>query len=338
MEGIFVLSLASKRLIIIVSTILVLSLTVGVWFVTSNHSTEPNQGKVFVMYAGSLVKTFETTIGPSFQRETGYSYVGEGRGAVQIANMIIDQQRSPDVFVSASTVPMMKLMNHSPPLVHWLVKFASAEIVIAYTPKSPFFNDLEKARKGEIPWYEILSKDDLKFRRTDPELNPKGYYMIIVAKLANLYYNDPTIKEKILGEDRNPKQLLPEETLMTTLESGQIDAAEAYKHEAIARGLPYIALPSEISLSDPKLSNFYSKASYTLSTGQTVAGEPIYFSVTIPETSRNVDGSSAFIKFLLSETGRQFLEKDGLNLIKAVAEGDIAKMPSAIKSMVGDQR
>ncbi len=330
------MGLASKRLIIIISTIVALSLAVGIEFLTSNYSPEPKQGKVFVMYAGSLVKTFETTIGPSFQRETGYSYVGEGRGAVQIANMIIDQQRSPDVFVSAGTVPIKKLMNHNPPLAHWFVKFASAEIVIAYTPKSPFFNDLEKARKGDIPWYEILSKDDLKFRRTDPELNPKGYYMIIVAKLANVYYNDPTIKEKILGEDRNPEQLLPEETLMTTLESGQIDAAEAYKHEAVARGLPYIALPSEINLSDPKLSNFYSQASYTLNIGQAIAGEPIYFSVTIPETSKNIDGSSAFIKFLLSETGRQFLEKDGLNPIKAVAEGDIGKIPSAIKSVVGD--
>jgi ABC-type molybdate transport system substrate-binding protein len=42
------------------------------------------------MYAGSLIKTFESTIGPSFQEDTGYSYVGEGKGSVQLANMIID--------------------------------------------------------------------------------------------------------------------------------------------------------------------------------------------------------------------------------------------------------
>ena len=92
----------------------------------------------------------------------------------QLANMIIDKQRDPDVFVSAGTIPVIRLMNHSPPLAHWLVKFASAEMVIAYAPNSPFFNDLERARKGEIPWYEVLSEDGLKFRRTDPELDPKG--------------------------------------------------------------------------------------------------------------------------------------------------------------------
>lgn len=326
-----------KGVIIIVSVIVVLSVTAGVWLTTAQYSAGPTKGEVFVMYAGSLVKTFESTIGPSFERETGYTYVGEGKGAVQIANMIIDQQRSPDVFVSAGTVPIKKIMDNKPPLAHWLVKFASAEIVIAYTPTSPFFNDLEKARKGELPWYEVLSKDDLEFRRTDPDLDPKGYYMIIVAKLANLYYNDPTIKDKILGEDRNLGQILPEETLMTTLEQGQIDAAEAYRHEAVARGLPYIALPKEINLSDPTYSDFYKEASYTLGSGHTVYGEPIYFSVTIPETSKHVDGSIAFVKFLLSETGRNVLDRDGLMPIKAATEGDVEKIPSVIKSLLGDQ-
>ncbi len=325
---------ASKS-IIIASTIVAVSLIVGILFIT-NYSAEPTKGKVNVMYAGSLIKTFESKTGPSFQKETSYSYIGEGKGSVQIANMIIGQQRAPDVFVSAGTVPIKKLMDNNPPLAHWLVKFASAEVVIAYTPKSPFFNDLEKARKGELAWYKVLSEDGLKFRRTDPELDPKGYYTIIVAKLANIYYNDTSIKDRILGEDRNPKQLLPEETLKTTLESGQIDAAAAYKHEAVARNLPYIELPKEINLSDPTLSNFYKQASYTLGNGQTVHGEPIYFSVTIPDTSKNIDGAIAFVKFVLSEKGRDILTNDGLIPIKAIPEGDVEKMPSAIKNMVGD--
>ena len=246
----------SKKLIIIVSIIVALSIGIGAWFVQGNYSHEPTKGEVFIMYAGSLVKTFESTIGPSFQKDTGYIYVGEGKGSVQLANMIVDKQRDPGVFVSAGTIPVMKLMNHNPPLAHWLVKFASAEMVIAYTPNSPFFNELERARKGEIPWYEVLSEDGLKFRRTDPELDPKGYYMIMVAQLANIYYNDSTIRDRILGQDRNPARLLPEESLLTTLEQGQIDASATYKHEAVARGLPYITLPREINLGDPKFSNY----------------------------------------------------------------------------------
>jgi molybdate/tungstate transport system substrate-binding protein len=44
------------------------------------------------MYAGSLVKIFEQDLGPAFQNKTGYTYTGEGRGSLQIANMILDGQ------------------------------------------------------------------------------------------------------------------------------------------------------------------------------------------------------------------------------------------------------
>lgn len=329
----------SKKLIIIVCIIVALSVGIGAWLVEGNYLSEStNKGEVFIMYAGSLVKTFESSIGPSFQRDTDYNYVGEGKGSVQLANMIIDKQRNPDVFVSAGTIPIMKLMNQSPPLARWLVKFASAELVIAYSPNSPYFNDLERARKGEANWYKVVSEDGLKFRRSDPELDPKGYYMIIAAELANKYYNDSTIKERILGEDRNPAQLLPEESLLSTLEQGQIDAAATYKHEAVARGLPYITLPIEINLGDPKASNFYGQASYVLGNGQIVKGDTIEFSQTVPETTKNIDGSIAFVKFLLSEKGLDMLETDGLNPIKPVAEGDFESIPLAIKELLGEKQ
>ena len=111
-----------------------------------------------------------------------------------------------------------------------------------------------------------------------------------------------------------------------------------YKHEAVARGLPYITLPKEINLGDPEVSNYYGQASYTLGNGQIVKGDTIDFSLTIPETSKNIDGSIAFVNFLLSEKGLDMLEMDGLNPIKAVAEGDIEKMSPAIKELLGDKQ
>ena len=85
-------------------------------------------------------------------------------------------------------------------LRNWLVKFASAEMVIAYSPTSHYYTDLEKARIGETPWHKVLSEQGLKFGRTDPDLDPKGYYMILTAKLLNMCYNDSTIKQRILGD------------------------------------------------------------------------------------------------------------------------------------------
>ena len=297
--------------------------------------TGGNQDKVFVMYAGSLVKIFEDVLGPAFQSESGYPYVGEGKGSVQVSNLIKDGLRTPDVFVSAGTVPMTRLMNTTPPIVDWLLKFGSAEIVIAYSPNSPHFGDLEKARMGEIPWYEVVSQDGFKFGRTDPELDPKGYYGIITAELANSYYNDSSIKNRIFGEDRNPKQIFPEETLKTVLETGSLDAVIAYKHEAISRDLPYITLPNEINLGDPTYSDFYKHANYTLQADQkTIYGEPVDFSITIPKTVKNMEGAISFVNFVISKNGSQLLESQGLNPINITSEGNTDDIPLSIKEAI----
>jgi len=298
-------------------------------------STATIDKDISVMYAGSLVNVFENEIKLAFQNLTGYNFIGEAKGSVQISNMILDGFRKPDVFVSADTTPIERLINHNPPLANWLVKFGSAELVIAYNPKSPFASDLLKASKGEIPWYKVLEKKGLKFGRTDPELDPKGYYTVIAAKLANIYYNDSTIKDRIfLGEDRNKKQIFPEEILKSILDSGQIDATASYKHEAIAKGLPYISLPDQINLSEPTYTNYYNKTSYKLGTGETILGSPIYFSFTIPNTVENIEGAINFTKFLVSEKGKKILEQVGLDPIKPILQGDSYQLEPEILPLV----
>src|SRR6476659_486344 len=70
-----------------------------------------NARDVLVMYAGSLVKIFENDIVPSFSNQTGLNLVGEGKGSVQISNMILDGFRRHDVFLSADTLPIEKLLS-----------------------------------------------------------------------------------------------------------------------------------------------------------------------------------------------------------------------------------
>lgn len=293
-----------------------------------------NTRDVLVMYAGSLIKIFENNIKPSFSNQTGLNLVGEGKGSLQIANMILDGFRRPDVFLSADTLSIEKLIIHNPPLAHWFVNFASGEIVIAYNPKSPFAHELQRAGKGEIQWFKVLEEKGLKFRRTDPELDPKGYYTIMVAKLANLYYNDSAIKDRILGADRNKEQIFPEEILKSILESGQIDAVAAYKHEAIARGLPYITLPSQINLGDPRYSSFYNQTSYTQGTNNTIHGKPIFFSYTIPDTVKNIKGAISFAKYLISPAGKTILSSVGLNPIKPIVGGDAKNLQPELKALI----
>ncbi len=305
-------------------------ITISEFSIVNGTSTT---NEVSVMYAGSLVNIFEDIIGPAFKNESGYTYVGEGKGSVQVSNLIRDGFRTPDVFVSAGTIPIVRLMNTTPPppLADWLLKFGSAEMVISYSPNSPYFNELEKARKGEMLWYKVISQEGFKFGRTDPELDPKGYYTVITSNLANIYYNDSSIKDRILGKDRNAKQVFPEETLKSLLELGQFDAVASYKHEAVIRDLPYITLPDQINLGNSTFSDFYKQANYTLESDQRVIhGEPVFFSITIPKTVKNLDGAISFVNFILSTNGSGLLENQGLNRINITSEGDINKIPLTI--------
>ncbi|HEY6668328.1 MAG TPA: hypothetical protein VI033_04160, partial [Candidatus Nitrosopolaris sp.] len=63
-------------------------------------------------------------------------------------------------------------------------------------------------------------------------------------------------------------------------------------------------------------------------------GEPIYFSATIPETVRNLNGAVSFVKFLLSSNGERILKTQGLNYLKPVLEGDIEKVPASIRNIL----
>jgi len=92
---------------------------------TQSFAAEINKD-VSVMYAGSLVKIMEQVVAPSFHNQTGFNFIGESKGSVQISNMILDGFRTPDVVISADTLPIEKIINHNPPLAQWLVKFASA--------------------------------------------------------------------------------------------------------------------------------------------------------------------------------------------------------------------
>jgi molybdate/tungstate transport system substrate-binding protein len=290
-------------------------------------------GQVNVLYAGSLLSVMETKIGPAFSN-LGYDYRGEGHGSIQNANMIIDGQRFPDVFISVGANPINTLINNKPSLAKWYLGFASDEMVIAYNPKSSFASDFQKAKTGSIPWYHVLAKPGIKFLRTDPFLDPKGCYTVIATKLAGVLYHNSSLSSSILNGERNKDQLRPEEILLTLLEQGEADAIPAYKHEAIERGFPFISLPPQINLGNPAFANYYKQASCTAQQdGSLTFGKPIVFYITIPNTVRNNAGAIQFVKFIFSKQGNIILQNDGFKTIAPLIHGgNISSIPKELSN------
>ena len=297
--------------------------------------TTAAKSKVSVLYAGSLVSVMEKRVGPSFTQSTGYPYEGEGKGSTALANEIKGKLRFPDIFISADPAVNTTLMGaNNGNYVSWYAPFIRTSMVIGYNPNSKFAADFQAAASGTKNWYQVLQESGIRIGRTDPLLDPKGVRTIELMELAETYYHQPGLTNKILGSSENSSQIFPEEELVTRLTSGQLDAGFFYLNEVTDASLPFVTLPTQINLSDPSLNTTYAAATYTNPTTKKVSkGSAIVYTITIPSTSKNMAGAIAFVQFIFSPQGETLFTNDGLTLATPKLSGDASTVPSQIQSL-----
>jgi molybdate/tungstate transport system substrate-binding protein len=173
----------------------------------------------------------------------------------------------------------------------------------------------------------VLATPGMRFGRGDPTIDPKGYRTLFLFTLAGKHYNRPDIPA-LLGETLNPAQVLPEVALLARIEAGQFDAGIFYKHEIVARHLPFVSFPPEINLGDARFAARYAQATYTTPTGEHVAGAPILFTVTIPKATQNPAGAEAFVRFLLLSP--RLLQSFGFGIVEHQIGGDRRQVPASL--------
>ncbi|MGH3771253.1 MAG: extracellular solute-binding protein [Pseudonocardiaceae bacterium] len=304
----------------------------------SGGSTARGSGPVSVLYAGTLVGIFERRVGPAFDKATGYTFQGEGKGTIALANLIKAKARQPDVFVSADVSVNPTLQGPANgDFVRWWAPFALTEMVITWSPKSRFAADFQAAKDSKRSFESVLTQPGLRFGRADPELGPKGYRTIFTFDLDATRIGDPTLPQKVLGGPGNSSQLFPEEQMVARLQAGELDAGAFYKVEAVEAGIPYLSLPKEINQGDVTLAARYATATYTTKKGTTYTGAPIIYTVTIPSTVRNPAGAQAFVRFLLGPDGQAILAAQGLTITPPVLAGDPAAVPPDLRSLIKDR-
>ncbi|HEY2023665.1 extracellular solute-binding protein [Paraburkholderia sp.] len=273
--------------------------------VTNAQVCAADQATVNVLYAGSLVNLMERSIGPSFEKETGLHFRGYAAGSNKIANEIKGKLRRGDVFISASPKVNTSLMGAANgDHVTWYVNFAESPLTIGYNPQSRFAKDFKTKR-----WDEVLQEPGIRVGRTDPKLDPKGAFTVEMVSKAAALYHQPDLVEKTLGAADNPAQVLPEETLVGRLQSGQLDAGFFYSTETSDLKIPALRPAPELQ----------AKASYTL---------------TILQDAPNPDGASRFIDFLLSARGRALLSEHGVDVIRPTVTGNGQAMPSSVQAVL----
>jgi molybdate/tungstate transport system substrate-binding protein len=295
-----------------------------------------NKGAVSVLYAGSLVNIMEHEVGPAFDKATGYRFVGEAGGSVALAHEIQDRLRAPDVFISADPNVNRLLMGAANGnYVSWYLTLARTELVIGYNPHSRFAADFQEAASGTKPWYQVLEEPGVRLGRTDPLLDPKGYNTLFLFQLAERYYHQPGLEQRILGGAENPDQIFPEEELVARLGAGQLDAGIFYLNEVKEQNLPYITLPPQINLGDPSLAATYATVQWiNPKTGKVIKGAPILYTITIPSTAKNRDGAIAFVNFLLSSRGQAMLSANGVLQTAVKVVGEASAVPQPLRQYI----
>jgi molybdate/tungstate transport system substrate-binding protein len=265
-----------------------------------------SSGTVSVLYAGSLVNVMENKIGPAFSKATGYGYQGFGAGSKQVASEIKSKLIKGDVFISASPSVNDTLRGTANGnWVTWYGEFASAPLVIGYSPQSKFASAF-KTR----PWWKVLQSPGLLLGRTDPVLDPKGVLTIQFVTRASKTLRKPNLFADTLGTAGNTSQIFPEQTLVGRIDAGQLDAGFFYSIEAIEAGIPYVA---------PPLGKHYS-ALYT---------------VTILNNAPNPAGALAFVQYLLGKQGLAILKADGFHLLHGLVGGDTSTVPASVRKLLG---
>lgn len=290
---------------------------------------------VDVLYAGSMTQVMERQIVPDVRRQLGIAVAGEGAGSSELAEFIRSGQKPADVFISASpTVIRTDLMgpqNHN--LARWFLTFAGDSLVIAYNPQSRFAADLRSAATGQKPWFRVLAEPGLRLGRTDPRLDPKGTSTLILFALAAQQLHLPKLSQTILGTTENPAQVFPEEDLLARLNTGQLDAVIAYHHEAKEWHVPFISLPAQVNLGNPKDASLYAATQVRIGSTSR-SGSLIAFALTIPTTARHPAAAAAFVRYLLGATGRRLLAQQGFVPMPVTVGGDRAALPATLKAVI----
>jgi molybdate/tungstate transport system substrate-binding protein len=255
-----------------------------------------------VAYAGSMASLMDGGIKPAVAKALNADMQGRAQGSTGLANLIVAGSIRPDVFIAVTPDPMRIILKKGKG--QKALPIARTEMVIAYSPKSPFARLLSKANQsGAEPWWRILESPGLRFGRTDPNIDPQGLNIIFTMKLAETYYHQPNLTNKILGPLVNPRQIFQEAQVMARLQAGQLDASSAYKAQPAALELPFVDLPRQINLGDASLENEYRKATVNLN-GKILHPSPLVFYATVLRDAPHFELANRFLNWLQGPDAR----------------------------------
>ncbi|MEW6653047.1 MAG: tungstate ABC transporter substrate-binding protein WtpA [Bacteroidota bacterium] len=301
--------------------VLIFGMLISIW--------AQNKNQLIVFHAGSLTVPFQKIIDGFKKENPGVEVLKEIAGSRECARKISELKKPCDVFASADYIVIDQLLI--PEFAGWNLKFASNEMAVVYTSKSRKANEINQNN-----WYKILLDDKINIGRADPNADPCGYRTVLTMKLAEIYYKEKGLADKVLSKDN--EYIRPKEVdLLALLEAGEIDYIFLYRSVAEQHGLKYLILPDNINLKKAELEEHYKQVSVELSgkkPGEKIiqAGGSMVYGVTIPKNSPNPKLAIKFVLYLMDkEKGLKIMREMGQPTVVPSLCEQYEKLPNELK-------
>ncbi len=313
-----------RILIILISAVMLISSE-------SKSQSKAKQKELIIFHAGSLSVPIKQIAREYEKRNPGTKIFLESAGSLVCARKVTELNKPCDIIASSDYFVINKLLI--PDYASWSIQFATNEIVIAYQEKSKYSQEINSGN-----WMNILQKPDVIYSRSDPDSDPCGYRTVFTFMLAEKYYKEPELADKMQSKDK--EYMRPKEVdLVALLESNAIDYMFQYKSVAIQHGMKYIELPKEINLSDPSKNDIYSSVSMDVAGSKPgskmkVTGDYINYSITIIDKAPQKEEAVNFLEFLLGPEGMAIFKNSGQDPIIPFSTEQSDKLPTKLSKFL----
>jgi len=238
---------------VVQKTVRILAAVVLVAMVVYTGGEAEARQKVVIFHAGSLKVPF-AEIEKRFEKKyPAIDVVREFGGSTKMARMITEKNKAADIMASADFAVIDKTLI--PEKASWNIRFATNQLVLYYTDRSRFADEVSPDN-----WYEILQKQDVAWGHSDPNLDPCGYRSLMVLQLAEIYYKKPGLYDRLIQSRPSENVRAKAVELVAMLKNGKMDYVWEYLSVAVQNDLKFVRLSDQINLGNYKFDNFYHQA------------------------------------------------------------------------------
>jgi molybdate/tungstate transport system substrate-binding protein len=266
--------------------------------------------KIIIFHAGSLTVPLAKIEKDFEAANPGIDVLREAGGSTKMARMISELGKPADIMASADYQVIDKALI--PKHADWNIRFATNQLVLCYTDNSRYADEVNADN-----WYQILARKDVVWGHSDPNLDPCGYRSLMVLQLAEKYYNDTGLYDRLIA-NRPEKNVRPKSVeLVSLLKTGNMDYAWEYLSVAVQHELKYVKLDDHINLGNYKYDPFYAQAQVKVTgkkpgTWITRTGKSCTYGITQVKNAPNPDGATRFLEYMLAaDGGLKVLEEMG---------------------------